>query len=431
MTLILDPEKFSELPAAGPLTGPEIIPIVQGGVNKQTTVDDLPIGTGVVESVVAGTNVTVDDTDPANPIVSATSSGGGAVDSVNSQTGDVVLDQDDIGDGTTYKQYSQADKSKLAGIEAGAEVNNISDANATDLTDGNDTTLHKHDDRYYTETEINTLLTGKQNADADLDVWATKTAPTGTVVGASDSQTLTNKRINQRVTSVAGTGGTQTPNCDIQDQFQVTAMSVDTVFAVPTGTPVNAQLLTIRLTDNGSARLLTWNSIYRPVGAPLPTTTVAGKTAYLLFRYNNTDSKWDLIVYSIQDDNNLKSSVIDTDGTLAGNSDSRLASQKAVKTYADTKQSALGYTAEDVANKDTDGTLAANSDTKYASQKATKTYADTKVAATTLAASGKGSVVHGSVAGTPRPTGYLSIEWIGDVEPTNATNDDTWVDTSS
>lgn len=37
--------------------------------------------------------------------------------------------------------------------------------------------------------------------------------------------------------------------------------------------------------------------------------------------------------------------------------------------------------AEAVANKDTDGTLAANSDTKYASQKATKTYVDT-VAAT-------------------------------------------------
>lgn len=69
---------------------------------------------------------------------------GGAVDSVNGQTGVVVLDQDDIGDGTTYKQYSDTEKTKLAGIEAGAEVNNISDANATDLTDGGNTTLHSH-----------------------------------------------------------------------------------------------------------------------------------------------------------------------------------------------------------------------------------------------------------------------------------------------
>lgn len=40
------------------------------------------------------------------------------------------------------------------------------------------------------------------------------------------------------------------------------------------------------------------------------------------------------------------------------------------------KQDALGYTAEDAANKDTDGALAANSDTKYPSQKAVKTYVD-------------------------------------------------------
>ncbi len=45
----------------------------------------------------------------------------------------------------------------------------------------------------------------------------------------------------------------------------------------------------------------------------------------------------------------------------------------------------IGYTPENVANKDTDGTLAANSDTKYASQKATKTYVDTAVAGATIA----------------------------------------------
>ncbi len=68
----------------------------------------------------------------------------------------------------------------------------------------------------------------------------------------------------------------------------------------------------------------------------------------------------------------------DTDGTLSANSDVKYPSQKAVKIYADTKQTALGYTPENVANKDTDGALAANSDTKYPSQKATKTYVDTQ-----------------------------------------------------
>lgn len=55
---------------------------------------------------------------------------GGAVDSVNGQTGVVVLTQDNVGDGTTYKQYSQTEKTKLAGIEAGAQVNVNADWNA-------------------------------------------------------------------------------------------------------------------------------------------------------------------------------------------------------------------------------------------------------------------------------------------------------------
>lgn len=56
--------------------------------------------------------------------------GGGAVDSVNGQTGVIVLDQDDIADGVTYKQYSLTEKNKLAGIAAGAEVNVNADWNA-------------------------------------------------------------------------------------------------------------------------------------------------------------------------------------------------------------------------------------------------------------------------------------------------------------
>lgn len=54
--------------------------------------------------------------------------GGGAVDSVNGATGTVVLDQDDVLDGTTYKQYSATEKTKLAGIATGATANDT-DAN--------------------------------------------------------------------------------------------------------------------------------------------------------------------------------------------------------------------------------------------------------------------------------------------------------------
>jgi len=74
-----------------------------------------------------------------------TPSAGGAVDSVNGQTGTVVLDADDIDDtATTHKFTTAADISKLSGIEAGAEVNPTS----TDgLTEGS-TNL------YYTEARV-------------------------------------------------------------------------------------------------------------------------------------------------------------------------------------------------------------------------------------------------------------------------------------
>jgi len=88
-----------------------VLPVVNGGTG----------GANVVNSVVAGSNVSVDNTDPKNPVVSSTS----AVDSVNGQTGVVALDQDDVLDGITNKQYSATEQTKLAGIEDGAEVNTI------------------------------------------------------------------------------------------------------------------------------------------------------------------------------------------------------------------------------------------------------------------------------------------------------------------
>src|SRR3972149_2987929 len=43
--------------------------------------------------------------------------------------------------------FVTGDKTKLDGIATGAEGNNISDANATDLTAGGSTTLHSHASR--------------------------------------------------------------------------------------------------------------------------------------------------------------------------------------------------------------------------------------------------------------------------------------------
>lgn len=71
---------------------------------------------GVVQEIIAGDNITIDNTNPAEPVISSTG-GGGAVASVNGQTGVVTLDADDIDDSsTTHKFVDAAEKTKLSNL---------------------------------------------------------------------------------------------------------------------------------------------------------------------------------------------------------------------------------------------------------------------------------------------------------------------------
>lgn len=98
-----------------------------------------------------------------------------------------------------------------------------------------------------------------------------------------------------RITTVASSA-TPTPVCDTTDVFTVTALAEGATFGAPTGTPLNGQKMTIRILDNGTARLLSWNAIYRAgTDITLPTTTVLSKTMYLGFMYNTASSTWDLL----------------------------------------------------------------------------------------------------------------------------------------
>lgn len=92
---------------------------------------------------------------------------------------------------------------------------------------------------------------------------------------------------------VQASTATPTPNIDTTDLFILTGLAVPAAFGAPTGTAGEGQRLVMRLKDNGVARALTWNAIYRGIGVTLPTTTIAGKWLYLTFVYNDTDSKWD------------------------------------------------------------------------------------------------------------------------------------------
>lgn len=115
---------------------------------------------------------------------------------------------------------------------------------------------------------------------------------------ASSTTTFTNKRITQRVTTTASSA-TPTPDGDASDMFTVTALAAGAVFAAPTGTPTDGQALLIRIKDDGTARTLGWNAIYREsTDFALPTTTVISKTMYVQFIYNSADSKWDAVGYT-------------------------------------------------------------------------------------------------------------------------------------
>ena len=133
--------------------------------------------------------------------------------------------------------------------------------------------------------------------------WGTsKATPTGDVVGTSDTQTLTNKRITPRIVTIAD-AATITPTGDTADEYTVTALAQAASVAAPSGTPTDGQKLVLRIKDNGVARALTWTTTsgaYRVVGTTLPTTTTAGKVTYVGCIYNGQDVFWDVVAVATQ-----------------------------------------------------------------------------------------------------------------------------------
>lgn len=124
-------------------------------------------------------------------------------------------------------------------------------------------------------------------------IGGTPTFPSSVILTTS-TQTMSNKRINPRIGTTAS-NTTLTPHANDQDQYNVTALAANATFAAPAGTPVDGQSILIRIKDDGSARTLSWNAIYRAGDIPLPTTTTPNKTMYVQIIYNAADSKWDFL----------------------------------------------------------------------------------------------------------------------------------------
>lgn len=114
------------------------------------------------------------------------------------------------------------------------------------------------------------------------------------VLTTSNTKTMSNKRLTRRVGTTASSA-TPTINTDNTDKYRITALAAAiTSFTTNlTGTPVDGDTLWISITDNGTARAITWGASFEASGnVALPTTTVLSVRLDVMFVWNAATSKW-------------------------------------------------------------------------------------------------------------------------------------------
>jgi len=248
----------------------------------------------------------------------------GDVASVNGQTGVVTLDTDDIWDTATNRYTNDTDITRLANTSwtntwdqtitltgdvtgsgtgsfwatiANDAVTNAKLANMTTKTYKGRTAGTTGDPE---DVPVATLKTDLNLVKWDVGLWnvdntsdADKPISTATQAALDDKDDLPN-------IVTTSSSATPTPTGDYtRNKLFVTALAVDATIAAPTWTPADWNVVLIRIQDNGTARAIWWNAIYRGVWVTLPTTTIIWEELYVWGQYNASDSTWDIVYSSV------------------------------------------------------------------------------------------------------------------------------------
>ena len=115
---------------------------------------------------------------------------------------------------------------------------------------------------------------------------------TGTLSAIAGTETLTNKRITQRVVTTTD-DATAVIDVDVTDLYELSAVANATEFTL-TGTPTDGQKLIVRIKDAGVTKGLTWTG-FTEIGVTLPTDTTASKWHVVGCIYNLAATQWQAV----------------------------------------------------------------------------------------------------------------------------------------
>lgn len=250
---------------------------------------------------------------------------GGLVSSVNTATGDVVLDSDDIAQGATnlYNQAHTGDatgataltiandvvsNAKLANMVAGRIKGRIStDGDPQDLTaaevrtllnvaDGANAYVHPNH-----SGDVTSVADGAQTiaaaavSNAKMANMVTKTLKGRNTGSTGAPEDITVLQVQQWRQTSEASNATPSINSDNVGRHSITALAAAITSLTVTGTPYDGQLLWISLLDNGTARAIAFGATVEDSTVTMPTTTVISTPLDMLFRWNSVTSKWRLI----------------------------------------------------------------------------------------------------------------------------------------